>query len=178
MSKKKSNWWYRQTEAILYAAKGFPIKIKALQQQREMILESIEPSIISNYNLIEGTNYCVSSPVEAIAIKRADGDPVVWLDRRIKNLITLSEIVADSVVTMLNEEEQEMVELIYNKNLTWQTICEAKSFDKNTFYLKKNAIVSILAWCFNYMPDEVAEEALGIFMDQALWQSQYRKARE
>lgn len=175
---KRSDKWYRQTEALLYAAKGFPIKIKVLQQQRDFILESIQPSIISNYNLIEGISYRVSSPVEAAAIKRADGDPVKWIDRKIKNLVALSDIVQTSIDTMLTRDQKDLVHRIYFRAQTWQIICNDLSIDKNTFYSQKNSVVSVLAWCFNYMPDDVAEEALGIFMDQALWQNQFRKIQE
>lgn len=174
---KKTDRWYRQTEALLYRAKGLPIKIMVLKQQRERILNDIQPSIIANYTFTEGKNYSVSSPVEAVAIKRADGDPVVWLDQKIKNLIDLSEIITTSIAVMLSKEEQELVERIYYKQQTWQTICAEKSIDKNTFYVLKNGIVSILAWCFNYMPDDVAETALGLFVDQALWQNQFIERR-
>ncbi|MEN6349316.1 MAG: hypothetical protein ABFD08_07985, partial [Syntrophomonas sp.] len=74
---------------------------------------------------------------------------------------------------MLSKEEQELVERIYYKQQTWQFICAEKSIDKNTFYDLKNGIVSILAWCFNYMPDDIAETVLGIFVDQAVWQNQF-----
>ncbi|MEN6350770.1 MAG: hypothetical protein ABFD08_15420, partial [Syntrophomonas sp.] len=127
MVAKKTDRWYRQTEALLYRAKGIPIKIMALEKQRERILNDIQPSIIANYTLSEGKNYNVSSPVEAAAIKRADGDPVVWLDQKIKNLVDLSEIITASVAVMLSKEEQELVERIYYKQQTWQFICAEKS---------------------------------------------------
>lgn len=175
MGENKRNKWYKATEKMLYTYKSFPIRIKSLRQQLNMIREQMEPSMIGSYGRNEGISYTVSSPVETAVINRIEGDIILKLERKIKNLETLEEIVEVSIKTMLDSDQEQLVDLIYNRNMTWQQICIKLSIDKNTFYAKKKEIVKVLAWCFGYLPDEEAEEVLGLFMDQALWQKSREK---
>lgn len=168
--KNKKNQWYQATEKMLYTYKSFPIRIMALMQQIEIVRQQLEPSMIACYELREGKNYSVSSPVEKAAIDRIEGDAVQKLDLKIKNLRNLKEIVEISIDTMFDDEQRQLVDMIYYQNMTWQQICMELSIDKNTFYNRKNDIVKVLAWCFGYLPDDEAEQVLGLFIDQALWQ--------
>jgi uncharacterized protein YheU (UPF0270 family) len=168
MSKKKTGW-YQETEALLYNYKSFKIRIMALMQKIDVVREQLKPSMVTSYQLREGTNYGVSSPVENAVINRLEGDAVQKLERKIKNMETLNEIVEISLDTMLSSEQRQLVDMIYNQQRPWQQICNALSIDKNGYYDRKNEIVRVLAWCFGYMPDEEAEDMLGLFMDQALW---------
>lgn len=168
--KNKKNPWYQATEKMLYTYKSFPIRIMALMQQIEIVRQQLEPSMIASYELHEGKNYSVSSPVEKAAIDRIEGDAIQKLNLMIKNLETIKEIVEISINTMLDNEQRQLVEMIYCQNMTWQQICMQLSIDKNTFYNRKNDIVKVLAWCFGYLPDAEVEQVLGLFMDQALWQ--------
>jgi len=167
---KKGNSWYKATERLLYTYKSFPIRIMAIMQRIEMVRQQLEPSMVASYELREGKTYSVSSPVETAVINRIEGDTVRKLELKIKNLEALKEIVEVSIDTMLDQEQRQMIEMIYVKKMSWLQICEKQSFDKNTYYDQKNSIVKTLAWCFNYLSDEEAEEVLGLFMDQALWQ--------
>lgn len=175
MSENKKNKWYKATEKMLYTYRSFDIRIKSLGQQIEMIREQMEPSMIGSYERHEGITYTVSSPVETAAINRIEGDAIQKLERKIKNLSALKEIVEVSIKTMLDQEQEQLVALIYTRGMSWQQICMKQSIDKNTFYTKKNEIVKVLAWCFGYLPDEEAEEVLGLFIDQALWQKSREK---
>lgn len=168
--RNKKNPWYQATEKMLYTYKSFPIRIMAFTQQIETVREQLQPSMTVNYELHEGKNYAVSSPVEKAAIERIEGDAVQELEHKIKNLKNLKEIVEVSINTMLDDEQRQLVDMIYWQNKTWLQICMELSIDKNTFYNKKNDIVKVLAWCFGYLPDDEAEPVLGIFTDQALMQ--------
>ncbi len=167
--RQKKNEWYRATEKLLFTYKSFPIRIMALLQQIEMVRQQLEPSMIASYVLREGTNYSVSSPVETAALNRIEGDPILKIERKIKNLECLKEIVEVSVDTMLDQEQKLTVEMIYFQKKTWQDTCYDLMIDKNTYYARKDEIVKVLAWCFGYLPDEEVEQVLGMFMDQALW---------
>ena len=169
-SSKKRNQWYRQTEALLYNYKSFKIRIMSLEQQIEIVKEQFIPSIVPAYELREGINYNISSPVEKAVIERLEGDTIQKLERKIKNLETMQEIVEVSINTMLDADQRQLLDLIYNQGQPWQQICHNLSIDKNTYYQKKNDIVKILAWCFGYLPEKEAEEVLGLFMDRSLWE--------
>lgn len=168
MSKKK-NWWYQATEKLLYTYKSFPIRIMALMQQKELLKEQMLPSMVASYELREGTNYSVSSPVERAVLNRIEGEAIQKIEQKIKNLQTLKEIVEISIDTMLNGEQRQLVQMFYYEERDWQYICDEKGMDDNTFYRKKNDIVKTMAWCFGYLPDEEVEEAMGLFMEQTLW---------
>lgn len=168
MSKRKANW-YQETEALLYNYKSFKIRIMALMQQMDVVREQLMPSMVPVYELREGTNYSMSSPVENAVINRLEGDTIQKLERKIKNMETLKEIVEISIDTMLDDDQKGLVELIYFQRLSWQQICSNRVIDKNTYYERKNEIVKIMAWCFGYMPDEEAQGMLGLFVDRALW---------
>lgn len=174
----KTQSWYRATESLLYAYKSFPIRIMAILQQLEIVQEQMMPTITAAYGSpdepIHVVTNRISSPVEIAAIKRAESSVVQKLERKIKNLETLREIVEVSMDTMLTSEQKGLVKMIYFDRNPWQQTCQEMCIDKNTYYANKNEVVKILAWCFGYLPDEQAEEILGLFMDQALWQ----KARE
>jgi len=167
---KKKTWWYQATEKLLYTYKSFPIRIMALMQRLELIREQMLPSMVPEYELREGTNYSVSSPVERAVMNRLEGNQVQKIEQKIKNLEVLKEIVEISIDTMLNEEQKQLVQLYYYQERDWRYICDYLGMDDNTFYRKKNEIVKTMAWCFGYLPDEEVEETLGLFMDQALWQ--------
>lgn len=167
---KKNNLWYQQTEALLYNYKSFRIRIMSLIQQKEAVREELIPSMVPTYELREGINYNLSSPVEQAVINRLEGDMIQKLERKINNLATMQEIVEISLDTMLNGEQKELINLIYNQQLPWQQICDRLLIDKNTYYDQKNEIVKVLAWCFGYLPDEEAEMALGLFTDLSLWE--------
>lgn len=175
MSKKKEHWWYRATEKLLYTYKGFPIKIKGLKQQLEIIQEQMMPSIVPSYDLKEGTNYGVSSPVETAVINRLESDKVKKIEQKIKNLETLKEIVEDSIDRMLDSDQKRLVILQYDQKRSWLQITHEMSISKNTYYDMKDEIVKILAWCFNYLPDEAVEETLGLFTDLILWEKSGNK---
>jgi hypothetical protein len=168
--KKKGNTWYKATERMLYTYKSFPIRVMALMQQIEMVRQQLEPSIIASYEPHQGKSYSVSSPVETAAINRIEGDTIRKLELKIKNLETLKGIVEVSIDTVLDQEQRQLVKLIYEQKMPWQAIIQDLHIDKNTYYQKKNDIVKLLAWCFGYLPDDEAEDVLGLFMDQALWQ--------
>lgn len=167
---KKGDKWYKATERMLYTYKSFSIRIRSLRQQIETVRQELEPSMTASYDLREGKTYTVSSPVERAAIDRIEGDAVQKLERKIKNLVTLEEIVEQSIFTMLNSDQKQLLEMIYWRQMPWQSICMELAIEKNSYYNQKNEIVKVLAWCFGYMSDDEAEEILGIFMDQALWQ--------
>lgn len=170
-SLQKRNRWYQQTEALLYAYKSFRIRIMSLMQHIETVREQLMPSTVPAYELREGTNYSVSSPVEKAVIERIEGDMIQKLERKIKNLETMRGIVEISIDTMLDREQRQLVDMIYTQQQPWQQICDTLSIDKNTYYDRKNNIVKVLAWCFGYLPDEEAEEVLGLFMDETLWEN-------
>ena len=167
--RQKQNGWYKATEKLLYTYKSFPIRIMSLMQQIEMVRQRLEPSMIASYELHEGATYSVSNPVEKSVIDRIEGDAILKLQCKIKNLEVLKQIVEVSVDTMLDSEQKRLVEKIYYKKHTWQEITIDMSIDKNTYYDSKNEIVKVLGWCFGYLPDEEVESVLGMFMDQALW---------
>jgi len=167
---RKKTKWYQATERMLYTYKSMPIRIMSLRQHIELVRQHLEPTMISNYELQEGKSYSVSSPVEAAALNRIEGEAVQKLELKIKNLETLKKIVEVSIDTMLDAEQRKLVKMIYFQNMTWQQTCMELSVDKNTYYAKKNDIVKLMAWCFGYMPDDVAEEVWGLFADQALMQ--------
>lgn len=163
--KQRKNKWYGATEKLLYTYKSFPIRIMALHQQIELVRQQLEPSMIASYELREGTNYSVSSPVETAVINRIEGETVVKIEAKIQNLIKLKEIVETSIDIMLNVDQKTTVDLIYFKKKTWQETCYELTIDKNTYYTRKDEIVKILAWCFGYLPDEEVKEVLGMFID-------------
>ncbi len=165
MSKKKEHWWYRATEKLLYTYKAFPIKIKGFKQQLEIVQEQLMPSMVPSYELKEGITYSVSSPVEKAVINRIEGDKVQEIEQKIKNLVTLKEIVEGSIERMLSPEQKRLVALQYDKKQSWLQITQEMGISKNTYYDMKDEIVKILAWCFNYLPDEAVEENLGLFTD-------------
>ncbi len=169
---KKKNDWYRATEKLLYTYKSFPIRVMALMQQVEYLRQELEPRITPVYELREGTNYSVSSPVETAALARIEGDAILKLDRKIKNLEALKEIVEVSTDTMLSQEQKQTVDMIYFQKLSWQDTCSRLCIDKNTYYSRKDEIVKVLSWCFGYLPDEEVENVLGMFMDPILWQKE------
>lgn len=111
---RKSNW-YRQTEALLYNHKSLKIRIMALVQRIDMVKEQLIPSMIPAYELRESANYSVSSPVEKAAIERLEGNTIQKLERKIKNLETMKKIVEISIDTMLDPEQKQLVNLIYNQ---------------------------------------------------------------
>ena len=167
---KKGNKWYKATERLLYTYKSFPLRIKSLLRQIENFRQELEPTMIAGYEPREGKSYSVSSPVERAVLERIEGDAILKIEQKIRNLETMQEIVEDSIGTMLDHDQQQLVEMIYWQQKTWQMICMELAIEKNTYYTRKNDIVKVLAWCFGYLPDDEAEQALGIFMDQALWQ--------
>ncbi len=171
---RKSNW-YQQTEALLYNYKSFKIRIMALMQRIDMVKERLMPSMIPAYELRESANYSVSSPVEKAVIERLEGDTIQKLERKIKNLEAMQEIVEVSIDTMLGPEQRRLVDLIYNQEQAWQQTCQSLHIDKNTYYRKKNEIVRVLAWCFGYLPDKEAEKVLGLFIDRTLWENSGNK---
>ena len=166
---KKMNQWYQATEKMLYTFKSFPIRVMALMQQIEVVREQLLPGMVPFNELREGTNYSISSPVENAVINSIESNKIQEIERKINNLETLKEIVEISI-DMLDHEQQQLVDMIYCRNMTWQQICMDLAIDKNTFYARKNDIIKVLAWCFGYLPEEEAEKVLGIFIDQALWQ--------
>lgn len=168
MSRRK-NEWYRATEKLLYTYKSFPIRTLSLRNQLEVVRKQYEPSIIASYELREGTNYSVSSPVETSVLNRLEGDAVLKIEAKIKNLENLKEIVETSIDIMLDPEQRKIIELIYFQKKTWQETCYELLIDKNTYYAQKDEIIKVLAWCFGYLPDEEVEEVLGMFMEPALW---------
>ena len=175
MSRKKDKW-YRQTESLLYNYKSFRIRIMALMQQITTFQEQFMPSMVSTYELREGTNYAVSSPVETAVINRIEGEAIRKLKRKVKNLETMQEIVEISVDTMLDNEQKRLVDFVYNQQQPWQICCQELHIEKNTYYQKKNEVVKVLAWCFGYLPDDEAEEVLGLFVDRSLWEKTRNKS--
>lgn len=169
MSRKKT-WWYQATEKLLFTYKSFPIRIMALMQRLEIIREQMLPSMIPEYELREGTNYSVSSPVERAVMNRLESSQVQKIEQKIRNLEVLKEIVEISVDIMLNDLERKIVDTTYNKEEPWQNVCRTLSIEKSTYYEQRKRIIRKLAWCFGYLPDEEVEETLGLFIDQALWQ--------
>lgn len=173
MSRKKANW-YQQTEALLYNYKSFKIRIMALMQRIDMVKEQLMPSMVPSYELREGAYYSVSSPVEKAAIERLEGDTIQKLERKIKNLEAMQEIVEISIDTMLDPEQRKLVKLTYFENLSWQQITIEMNINKNTYYEQKNNIVKVMAWCFGYLNEDEAREILGLFTEEALWRENSR----
>ncbi|MEA4924928.1 MAG: hypothetical protein VB084_06390 [Syntrophomonadaceae bacterium] len=176
MSKKK-DLWYRQTEVLLYKYRSFPIRIMALMQQKELLQEQMLPRTISTYEIREGSSgYNTSSPVENAVINRLEGDAIQKIDREIKELSSLRELIEISIDTMLTDEQKSLIQSIYYQQNSWQKTCDIMSIDKNTYYEKKNEIIKVLSWCFGYLPDLEVQEVLGLFMNQGSLQQSIKKS--
>jgi len=126
----------------------------ALMQQVDTVKEQLIPRIGPVYELREGTNYSISSPVEKAVIERIEGDTIQKLERKIKNLETLKEIVEISVDIMLSDFERKIVDIAYNKEEPWQNACKILNIEKSAYYEHRKRIVRKLAWCFGYLPDD------------------------
>lgn len=151
---KKSDSWYKATEKLLYTYPGFAVRIMALEGQLEDLRESLTPQIIGRYEVIEGKTYGVSNKVEAAAIERIENKRVLRLERKIKNLQLMKEIVEKSLDVILSAEQRELVKRIYWDKTGWEEICDSVGYSRQTFYDKKNEIVKHLSWCFGYGPEQ------------------------
>lgn len=89
--------------------------------------------------------------------------------RKIENLQRWKEIVETSLEVMLDPDQRQLVEMTYFKRLPWQTICQDRLIDKNTYFNERRNIIKVLAWCFGYLDDDEAREVLGIFAEEELW---------
>lgn len=159
--------WYQQTEGLLYKYKSIPIRIMALLKQKEMLQEQMLPRTISTYEIREGSqSYRASSPIENSVINRLEGGAIQKIDREIKELDSLRELIEISIDTMLNDEQRGLIQSIYFQQNSWQRTCTIMSIDKNTYYDKKNEIIKVLSWCLGYLPDIEAKGALGLGMGQ------------
>jgi RinA family phage transcriptional activator len=166
--KNKKNTWYQHTESLLYNRKSFPLRVISLRQEIEMIRELPGPSIVPNYELREGKNYSVSSPVEKAAIVRCDA--ILKIEREIESLEKMIKKIDDAINTLLNTEQRRLVDMKYSQSMTWQQICIELSIDKNTFYDLRNDIIKNLAWSIGKLPKDEAEKELGLFMEPVVWQ--------
>ncbi len=133
-------------------------------QQMDAAKEQLIPSVVPSYELREGTYYTISSPVESAVIERIEGDAIQKIECKIKNLETMKEIVEISIDTMLDSEQKQLVDLVYNQECPWQRTCIELHIDKSTYYRWKHEIVRVLAWCFGYLPDEEAGGVMGLFV--------------
>ncbi len=164
MSKKSK--WYQEAEAILYNYKSFPIRVHALEERIKALQNNVMPSsrtLVSSYQLREGKNYGVYSPVENDAIK--DLDSIFKMEQKIKQLSTIIEIIDHSVEVMLDEEEKAIIDLTYNKQKSWQYICSdlgIQGLEKDVYYRKRKQIIHKMAWCLGILPDDEGEKLLGI----------------
>lgn len=149
----RKNNWYRATEALLYSYKSFPVRIMALMQQMDVVKEQLIPSVVPSYELREGTYYNISSPVESAVIERIEGDAIQKIERKIKNLETMKEIVEISVDIMLDDFERRIVDVTYNKEQPWQEACRTLGIEKSAYYERRRKIVQELAWCFGYLDE-------------------------
>jgi len=175
---RKREPWYQKTESMLYNYPSFEIRIKShrafierVKSYSIAVFENTPSGFIASYELSEGANYNVSSPVEK--------DVNYWVDKqfeleakynqKIENLIRWMEIVENSIEKMLDPDQRELVSMTYWQRLPWQQICQEKLIDKNTFYAQRKDIVKVLAWCFGYLNDDDAQEILGLFAEEELW---------
>jgi RinA family phage transcriptional activator len=94
-------------------------------------------------------NFEISEPINIL-----DGVAVRDLEKEIRRMQVLEEIVKSSINDMLNEDQKILVDLIYFQKLSWWQICDKLVINKNTYYKRKNELIKILAKCFNYIPDE------------------------
>lgn len=165
MSKKSE--WYRETEALLYNFKSFPIRVHALEEMIEAYQNNVMPSsqtLVSSYQIREGKNYGIYSPVENDAIK--DLEAVHKMKQKIKQLTTLIKIIDHSIETVLDDEEKTIIDLTYNKRKSWQYICSdlgIQGMEKDVYYRKRKQIIHKMSWCLGILPDNEAEKLLGIF---------------
>lgn len=163
MANKKRDRWYQATEKLLYMHPSFPIRVAALREQI-LELENMELKVTAVYSGDGAQKSGVSEQVASMAVRVVDG--VGRLERKIKNLEALYVIVERSVNTMLDEEQQRMVDLIYYKGKSWEEVCRVMGIDKNTYYDKKHAMIRVLAWCFGQIDSgevmiEVGWEKIG-----------------
>ncbi len=122
-------------------------------QQMDAAKEQLIPSVVPSYELREGTYYTISSPVEKAVIERLEGDTIQKLERKIKNLETMQEIVEISVDIMLDDFERRIVDVTYNKEQPWQEACRTLGIEKSAYYERRRKIVQELAWCFGYLDE-------------------------
>lgn len=179
MSRKREKW-YQKTESLLYNFPSFEIRIRSymaiIEDAKNMLsadrFNFDTPSgIVSAYGLKEGRNYSVSSPVE-VDINRLiirQNELETKYQRKIENLQRWKEIVETSLEVMLDPDQRQLVEMTYFKRLPWQTICQDRLIDKNTYFNERRNIIKVLAWCFGYLDDDEAREVLGIFAEEELW---------
>lgn len=176
----KREKWYQKTEGMLYNYPAFEIRIRShqafIESVRECNISSIDatPSgMIRSYELQEGSNYNISSPVEKdvnhLIIKQNELE--AEYRHKIEKLKQWKEIVEASVNNMLDPEQKELINLTYWKRLPWQQVCQQMVLDKNTFYNQRRYIIKVLAWCFGYLEDDEAREVLGLFTEEELWKN-------
>lgn len=181
MSRKREKW-YQKTESLLYNFPSFEIRIRSymaiIEDTKNMLsadrfnFADTPSGMVSAYGLKEGRNYSVSSPVE-VDINRLiirQNELETKYQRKIENLQRWKEIVETSLEVMLDPDQRQLVDMTYFKRLPWQTICQDRLIDKNTYFNERRNIIKVLAWCFGYLDDEEAREVLGLFAEEELWQ--------
>jgi len=178
---RKREKWYQKTESLLYNFPSFEIRIRSymaiIEDTKNMLsadrfnFADTPSGIVSAYGLKEGRNYSVSSPVE-VDINRLiirQNELETKYQRKIENLQRWKEIVETSLEVMLDPDQRQLVDMTYFKRLPWQTICQDRLIDKNTYFNERRNIIKVLAWCFGYLDDDEAREVLGIFAEEELW---------
>lgn len=157
MARKKEQW-YQDTEKLLYSYKSIPIRIMGLVQQLEILREQMAPSMIRSYELREGKNYSVSSPVENAVINRLENEKVRRIEQEIKNLENQKKIIELSLERMFDDEERQIIDLTYIKKKSWQYVCSdlgIKGMEKDTYYRKRKNMIHKMAWCLGYLPEDI-----------------------
>jgi len=163
LRKKK---WYQETEALLYNYKSFPIRMRALEEKIKTWQDHIIPSsqtLVSSYRLREGKYYGVYSSVENDAVR--DLEAMHKTQQMIRQLQNLIKIVDHSLEIMMDEEEKAIIDLTYNKKKSWQYICSdigIPGLEKDVYYRRRKQIIHKMAWCLGLLPDDEADELLGI----------------
>ncbi|MGS0763716.1 hypothetical protein [Syntrophomonas curvata] len=120
-------------------------------------------TLVSSYRLREGKYYGVYSSVENDAIR--DLEAVHKTQQMIQQLKTLMELVEHSLEIMMDAEEKAIINLTYNQKKSWQYICSdlgIQGLEKDVYYRKRKQIIHKMAWCLGLLPDEEADEVLGI----------------
>lgn len=120
-------------------------------------------TLVSSYRLREGKYYGVYSSVENDAIR--DLEAVHKTQQMIQQLKALMELVEHSLEIMMDAEEKAIINLTYNQKKSWQYICSdlgIQGLEKDVYYRKRKQIIHKMAWCLGLLPDEEADEVLGI----------------
>lgn len=144
--------WYRKTEGLLYNRKMFPVRIEALKQQIQEQMERLEPRLIRSYEYRPEQKTGTNNTTESAAVNRMSNDSILWMEREIEKLEKWTKII-DVAMATLDEEEQKLIDLIYNKGWPNEKVYMELSISRSAFFNKKKETVKKLAWNFGFIPN-------------------------